>query len=110
MQRAASIEREQNEQKVIELPPAEAESILVQRVEPQYPEHARQQQVQGAVVLEVHIAADGTVEAAHLVSGPPQLVQAATDAVKQWHFQPRTKNGQPARMHTLVTLMFGLPC
>ncbi len=48
MQRAASIEPEQNEQKVIELPPAEAESILVQRVEPQYPEHARQQQVQGA--------------------------------------------------------------
>jgi protein TonB len=109
MQRAASIEPEQNEQKVIELPPVEAESTLVQRVETQYPEHARQQQVQGAVVLEVHIAA-GTVEAAHLVSGPPQLVQAATDAVKQWRFQPRTKNGQPARMHTLVTLIFGLPC
>lgn len=109
MQRAAAIEPERDQQSVIELAPAEAESNLLRRVEPQYPDQARQQQIQGAVVLELHIAADGTVEAAHLVSGPPQLVQAATDAVKQWRFQPRRVNGQPARMHTVVTLNFRLP-
>jgi TonB family protein len=108
MQRAASIQPEQSEPKIIELLPAEAESNLLQRVEPQYPAEARQQQIQGAVVLELHIAADGTVEAVHLVSGPPQLVQAATDAVKQWRFQPRSQNGQPALMHTLITLNFRL--
>jgi TonB family protein len=109
MQRAASLEPEKKRQTVLELPPAEVDSSLLHRVDPKYPDKARQQQIQGAVVLEVHINPDGAVEAVHLVSGPPQLAQAATDAVKQWRFKPRTENGEAVRMHTLVTLNFQLP-
>ncbi|MGA2858791.1 MAG: TonB family protein [Candidatus Sulfotelmatobacter sp.] len=110
MQRAASLALEKKQQEpVVELPPADAENNLLYRVEPQYPDEARAQQIQGAVVLEIHISSEGTVEAVHWVSGPSQLVQAATDAVKQWRFQPRTENGQRVRMHTLVTLNFRSP-
>jgi len=110
VQRAAALEPGKSQPgEVVELPPAEAENSLLYRVEPKYPDEARQQQIQGAVVVEVHIKPDGTVESAHLVSGPPQLVQAAIDAVKQWRFQPRQRNEQAVRMHTWVTLNFRLP-
>ena len=57
----------------MELSPAAAAGSLLHRVEPEYPQAARQEQVQGAVVLEVHIAADGTVQDVQVVSGAAQL-------------------------------------
>ncbi|MFZ0588697.1 MAG: TonB family protein [Candidatus Sulfotelmatobacter sp.] len=94
---------------VLELPPDVAEASLLHRVEPDYPEEARQQRIQGAVVLSVRIAQDGGVQSATLVSGPPLLAQAASDAVKQWRFKPRSVGGRPAEMHTSITLNFRLP-
>ena len=41
---------------VVELPPDVAEASLLHRVEPDYPEEARQKRIQGAVVLSVRIA------------------------------------------------------
>jgi len=95
--------------KVVELSPSAAEDSLISRVEPEYPDEARQQNIQGAVVLQVHITADGRVQDMQLVSGPPQLVQASVDAVKQWRFKPRLVQGRPAEMQTQVTLNFRLP-
>jgi TonB family protein len=110
MQRAASLEPEKAaSEKVVELSPAAAEGSLLHRVEPQYPEDARQQQIQGPVVLEVHIADNGAVQDVQVVSGAPQLAQASSDAVKQWRFKPRVVNGHPAEMQTKVTLNFRLP-
>ena len=94
---------------VLELPPDVAEASLLHRVEPDYPEEARQQRIQGAVVLSVRIAQNGGVQSATQVSGPPLLAQAATDAVKQWRFKPRLVGGRPAEMHTSITLNFRLP-
>jgi len=109
VERAASVEAAKHaDREVIEIPSAEVDDSLVHRVEPDYPEEARQQRIQGTVALELHINADGTVAAAHLASGPPLLAQAAIDAVKQWRFKPRTEDGRPVRMHTVVTLNFQL--
>jgi TonB family protein len=125
MQRASSVEADKVEldgvgpekagaektepEKVMELSPLAAAGSLLHRVEPEYPEEARQQQVQGAVVLEVHIAADGTVQDVQVVSGPEQLAAPSISAVKQWRFKPRTVNGRRAEMQTTVTLNFKLP-
>jgi TonB family protein len=95
--------------RVVALSPAAAESSLIHRVEPDYPQEARDREVQGAVVLEVHIGMDGTVQALDVASGDPLLAEAATVAVKQWRFQPRSINGQPVEMQTRVTLNFRLP-
>jgi len=93
----------------VETSAASAEGSLVYRVEPEYPEAARLQNIQGTVVLEVHIDTDGAVQEVRMGSGPPLLAQAASDAVKQWKFKPRLINGNPVEMQTRVTLNFRLP-
>jgi protein TonB len=44
-----------------------------------------------------------------VVSGPTLLQQAATDALKQWKYQPATLDGKPVAMHLTVTIQFRLP-
>jgi TonB family protein len=93
---------------VLELSPEVAEGSLLYRVEPEYPEAARQQQMQGSVVLDVRMGRDGAVQAVNLVSGQALLAEAAIAAVKQWRFKPRMVKGQPAEMQTKVMLNFRL--
>jgi len=102
VQQASSVEHEQ----VVNLSPEAAQSSLLYRVEPEYPEAARQQKIQGAVVLDVRIGKDGAVQGVNLVSGPALLADAATAAVKQWRFKPRVQHGQTVEMQTRVTLKF----
>jgi TonB family protein len=71
------------------------------RVEPEYPESARQQGIQGAVVLDVRIGRDGGVQDVKIVSGPRVLADAAISAVKQWKFKAENVERQ-----TRVTLNF----
>ena len=94
---------------MLKLSPGEAESVLASRVEPEYPEEARRQKIQGAVVLAIRIGTDGSVEDLQFVSGPPQLAEAAVNAVKHWRYKPQTVNGHPAQIQTRVTLDFRLP-
>jgi len=105
VQRAAAVEPAA----IRELPAEEAEGSLLHRVEPDYPEAARQQQIQGMVVLDLHVGQDGRVRKVTLVNGPPVLAQAATAAVKQWRFKPYQVSGRPAEMQTRITLNFRLP-
>ena len=105
VERAAEIEPD----RPVQLSPEAAEGSLLHRVEPDYPEEAREQQIQGAVVLDVRINPSGAVEDITLVSGPPLLAQAATDAVKQWRFRPGSAKGRPVEMQTRITLNFKLP-
>lgn len=107
MQPASAVEPENAQ--VMKLSPAAVEDRLVKRVEPEYPEQARQQKIQGSVVLDVRIAADGTVQDVQVVSGAAPLAQASTDAVKQWRFKPQVVNGRAVEMETRVTLNFRLP-
>ena len=93
----------------VALPAVTDDGSVLHRVEPEYPEAARQEKIQGTVVLEVHIGADGAVQDIRVGSGPPQLAQAASDAVKQWKFKPRLVNGSPVEMQTRITLNFRLP-
>jgi TonB family protein len=98
-----------NQAGIIEVPPELAEGSLLHRVEPDYPEEARQQRIEGPVVLDVRTREDGTIEEVKLVSGQPALADAAIAAVKQWRFRPPTVKGQPVEMQTRVTLNFRLP-
>lgn len=94
---------------IYEMSPEEAEGNLLRRVEPDYPEQARKQQIQGTVLLDVQAGRDGSVQEVKLLSGEPLLADAAIAAVKQWRFRPRTINGLPVEMQTKVTLNFKLP-
>jgi len=91
------------------VPPKVADEYVLQRVEPEYPEQAREQHIQGPVVLVALVGKDGVVEKLNTVSGDPQLVAAATDAVQQWRFRPFFRNGAPEEFQTQITVSFRLP-
>jgi len=88
------------------VPTALMEQLITHRVDPVYPEAARLANIQGTVVLDALIGADGTVVELHPVSGPDALTPAALDAVKWWRFQPYCINGQPTRVKTTLAVEF----
>ncbi len=80
----------------------------MKKVEPEYPQEAREAHIQGQVVLRVTINREGDVSKVDLISGPPMLRAAAIDAVKQWKYQPYLLNGQPAERETEAVVDFNL--
>jgi protein TonB len=86
-----------------------AQANLISSVAPVYPAEARRKGVEGTVTLQVLIGQDGYVARVTPVSGPPELVQSAVDAVRQWVYKPTTLNGEPVSMLTTVDVRFMLP-
>ena len=91
------------------LSPAHAETRLLRRTEPQYPSAALASRRAGNVVLEVQVAEDGSVSSIRTLSGDPLLAAAATEAVRNWRYQPYRQRDHPAQFQTDVTLSFSLP-
>ena len=60
----------------------------------------------GKVKLKVVIATDGRVKQVRRLSGKPELVQAAENAVKYWRYRSHELNGMPAEAETNVTISF----
>jgi TonB family protein len=77
-------------------------------VRPEYPPIAMQARVQGVVILETLIGADGRVEEARVLRSIPLLDQAAIDAVKQWEFTPTLLNGAPVPVIVTMTVQFSV--
>ena len=105
VQRASAVESAG----IVEISPEATDGSLLHRVEPEYPEEARQQRIQGSVALDVRIGRDGAMQEVKVVSGHRTLTDAAVAAVKQWRFKPRVLKGQPVEMQTRVTLNFRMP-
>ena len=82
---------------------------LLKRVDPSYPLEAVQQRIEGTVQLHAVIGDDGKVLSLEPVSGPPLLVEAAVDAVRQWRYGPTLFDGQRTQVHEDVRLVFRLP-
>jgi TonB family protein len=80
--------------------------LLLTKVQPQYPESARQARIQGSVVLKAVIDKNGGVEELTLVSGHPLLAPAALEAVKQWKYKPYLLNGQAVKVETQIVVNF----
>jgi len=75
-------------------------------VESAYPLLAGQMSVQGSVLMQALIAANGVVEDLRVLSGPTILVPAAREAVRQWKFKPYLENGKPVETQARVTVNF----
>jgi TonB family protein len=81
---------------------------IVTKVEPAYPEAARRAGTEGLVVLDAVIRPDGSVKSLRPVSGPDLLVQAATEAVQSWKFEPYLTSGQAVEVETTIAVEFRL--
>jgi TonB family protein len=93
----------------VSLPEELSEKLLLQKVQPRYPEQALRAGMQGPVVLQAWIGTDGTIRDLKLIRGSLLLGEAAYHAVKQWRYQPYVVNGRAVEAQTLVTVDFRLP-
>jgi periplasmic protein TonB len=83
-------------------------AALQRPIQPLYPQIARAARVQGTVVLHAIIAKDGTIQELQYISGPPLLMKAAMDAVKEARYNPTLLNGEPVEVDTTISVVFTL--
>ena len=85
-----------------------AAPVKVAGVSPVYPVIAQGARVEGVVILEAVIDAQGRVASATVLRSIPLLDQAAVDAVRQWRFTPARLNGEAVPVVMTVTVHFTL--
>lgn len=85
---------------------ADAPEVLSRPSKPVYPPLAEQMKVEGSVILQVNIDKNGTILDTQVLSGPAILAAAAQEAVRQWRFRPRYKNGAPIETKAHVVVNF----
>ncbi|MBZ5721448.1 MAG: TonB family protein [Acidobacteriia bacterium] len=93
----------------VSVPEDLARRLILQKVDPSYPEQALRAGLQGPVVLQALISRDGSIRDLKLVHGSLLLGKAAYQAVKQWRYKPYLLNGQAVEAQTYVTVDFRLP-
>jgi protein TonB len=81
---------------------------LIRRIEPGYPEIARQARVEGVVILEATTDVYGRVAVVRVLRSLPLLDEAAVEAVRQWAYEPLVVNGRPRAVTFTVTIRFVL--
>ena len=87
---------------------AERESLSADAQQPSYPLLAQHMNVQGSVVLQAVIGADGVIQDLHVITGPTILANAAQQAVREWHFKPILQHGQAVETKARITVNFNI--
>ncbi len=79
----------------------------IKKVNPVYPQGAKEKHVSGTVVLHALIGTDGRIHHLNLVSSPdPDLALASFAAVRYWTYKPYLLNGRPTWVDTTITVNF----
>lgn len=60
----------------------------------------------GNVVIDAVVGTSGEVHFISVISGPPSLRQPAVESLKQYKYEPATRNGQPVPAHVTITIHF----
>ena len=83
---------------------------LVKQARPVYPSDARQEGVQGTVLIRAIISKTGDLLSSQVINTDvdSRLAKAAMDAVSQWKYQPTLLNGQPVEVLTDIDVTFEL--
>jgi protein TonB len=86
--------------------------VILRRVTAEYPEFARRSRIQGQVILEVEVLADGSIGAIEvfksLMPGPDGFDESAIRAVRQWQFQPAKSGGNAVGCWIKIPITFVL--
>ncbi len=81
--------------------------VLIRAVRPGYPEDARKARTSGLVIAEALIEKDGSVSSVKvLFAAHPAMGDSAIRAIKQWKYEPATRNGRPVRVYFQITVTF----
>lgn len=98
----------QDDSKKLHVAPGVIQGLIVHRIQPRYPEPARQNRIEGVVTLAAIIDKCGHVADLKPISGPEELVAAAMTAIKQWEYRPFVSGGQPTAVETEIQVKFAL--
>lgn len=85
-----------------------AKGQLMVPIQPEYPAIALATRTQGTVVVAATISTEGRIENLRVVSGPPLLVNAAVEAIRQARYRPFLLNGEPVEVETTINVEFTL--
>jgi len=94
--------------KRVQVSPGIMVGLLNHRVQPSYPDSAKQSKIEGVVVVDAVIDECGHVVEVNPISGPSELIPAAITAVKQWEYRPYVSSGQPMPVETQLRISFKL--
>jgi TonB family protein len=75
---------------------------------PEYPPLARKAGIQGMVVLQVRLKADGSLSVEKVLEGEPSLADAAIAAVRKWQAKPEQIAGKNVEVVSTVSFNFHL--
>ena len=75
---------------------------------PYYPQDAKHNHTEGAVIMRVSIGTDGHVKSVQVISGPVALQKAAVEAVQGWVYRPFRLMGVPREVSTEMTVNFNM--
>ena len=82
---------------------------IIREVKPDYTEEGRRRHVEGDVVMEIIVRADGSVGNVKLLQGlGAGLDQRAIEAVRQWRFSPAKRYGVPVDVVVEIAMEFKL--
>ncbi len=88
---------------------ANLKPTILYKEKAKYTEEARQNKVQGTVVLNVIFTADGRITSIRVVRGLPDgLTEKAIEAAQKIRFQPAVKGGQPVSVRGNLEFTFNL--
>ena len=80
--------------------------MLLEPIRPDYPQIAKITHTEGIVIVQAIISKTGTIESAHVVSGPAMLQSAALAAVRSARYRPYLLNDQPTEVETTFSISF----
>jgi protein TonB len=91
--------------KQVDIPP-----VPIKKVQPEFPDQARQMGISGKVVLRFLVEADGRVAKASVVAARPAGVfnQSALDAIGEWRFKPGRYQGKAVAVWVELPVRFQL--
>ena len=91
-------------------PLAEGDVLPIVRIDPQWPREALIEGIEGYVVVEVTIGADGSVKDVRVIQSEPRRMfdRNVIRAVLKWKFKPRIINGVPVERKAIQMLEFTL--
>jgi periplasmic protein TonB len=85
--------------------------VVTHEVKPDYTPEAKAARIQGTVLLDTVVLADGNVgdvKVARSLDTMYGLDEQAVNAAKQWTFKPGTKDGKPVPVRVSIELTFTL--
>ena len=106
---------------IVPLDASAAQGLLRNKIEPDYPQKAKDGDIHGTVTFEAIIGSDGKIRDLQLLSAPAvraepparwarnELVSSAFWAVSQEEYKPYLRNGEPVEVKTTVAVTFPDP-